>query len=103
MSETNNDQSTWLYLKEYPSEEGPNQIYQLIQRVEALEQEIIPKLKDMDNKLEKLIQSHKSLIAYFAVNNSARDLNYKIRSYSSKGSMMPPTGFVPERSNKVEI
>ena len=106
--------NTWFFMPEYPKEDEKSestldtlhdqitqqnsQIEILSKRVENLEQYIIPKMDDMDNKLEKLIQSHKSLIAYFGSvsGRDTRELNYKIRSYASKNKL-PPTSFVPER------
>ncbi len=122
MPENTESTASWFFMRDYPSSEPPENTEQvettvtgdmpkqltaqeefvkLNQRVEELEQQIIPKLEDMDHKLEKLIQSHRSLIDYFSAVNErdVRDLNYKIRGYSSKGKQLRPVNFVPERSN----
>jgi len=57
------------------------------------------RMERIETKLDKLINSHKSLISYFSAmnDNNVRDLNYKIRGYSSKTNQIPPVKFVPER------
>lgn len=106
---------SWFFMKEYPNPKADNeestidlllkqvseqssQIASLTNRIENLESHIYPQMANIDHKLEKLIQSHKSLIAYFGSINGrdVRDLNYKIRSYASK-NRLPPISFVPER------
>ena len=114
MTENNNQTKTpWFFLREYPNVEhnAEHNVEHNAEHVETtseLPQEvpieqriekIASQLEDMNNKLEKLIQSHKSFIAYFsAINDTdARDLNYKIRSYSNKTNQLPPVNFVPDR------
>ncbi len=115
----------WFFMKEYPSEATPSEaassepnpsdtkrieikpsstetqetINELHKRVEELENKMLPKLEEMDRKLDKLIQSNKSLIAYFSAvsNRDARDLNYRIRGFSSKSKHLSPVSFVPDR------
>ena len=124
MSDDNDKKSTpsWFFMREYPDSEPTQnteqvatttagdmprkltmqeEIVKLNQRVEELEQKLVPKLEDIDTKLEKLIQSNRSLIDYFSAVNErdVRDLNYKIRGYSSKGKHLRPINFVPERLN----
>jgi hypothetical protein len=124
MSDDNDKKSTpsWFFMREYPNPDSTAsvedtvqvdkvstmlehltmqeaQICKLTQHVEDLEQKVIPTLGDMNAKLEKLIQSHRSLIDYFSAVNErdVRDLNYKIRGYSSKSKHLRPINFVPER------
>ena len=75
----------------------------------STEPELLEKLKIMevnlarlDAKMDKIIESNKSLIAYFSTmsDHDIRDLNYKIRSYSAKTKQLPPVAFVPERMKK---
>lgn len=93
MSE-NNTEKPWFFMREYPN---PNEEPTTESDVAEPEARLYQKLQELDDKLDKVIQSQKSLIAYFTAINDrdARDLNYKLRSYSSK--KIAPVGFVPER------
>jgi vacuolar-type H+-ATPase subunit I/STV1 len=71
-----------------------NKLDKTNEKLEKLE-EVININKNIDIKIDKLIGSTKSLIAYFNTLDM-RELNYNIRSYSVKHTL--PTNFVPERS-----
>lgn len=127
MSESNQSttKASWFFMRDYKpdpkpeeddqeneSKEDISEMQELLSRLQLqdkalnelgckvydLEQRIIPKLEDLDNKLDKLIQSNKSLIAYFSAisDRDARNLNYRIRTYASKNNHLPPASFVPE-------
>lgn len=60
------------------------------------------RLDEIEAKLDRLIQSNKSLISYFSAINTihndydVRDRNLKIRGYAKKSGHIPPSNFVPE-------
>jgi hypothetical protein len=119
---------TWYLMNDYPINKEENEInnfklimneekerndkiekkldilYEIIIKIDnqqnILNNFIINEIKQVNNKLEKIIESNKSLIAYFnAINQrDIRELNYKIRGYSSKN--FPAINFVKEKSNK---
>lgn len=86
--------SGWSLLSNYPTD-----VNTIEKRLQDLENQVMPKLAELDNKLNKLIESHKSFIAYFSALNDrdVRDVNLRIRGFN--GGKFPPMGFVPERSN----
>jgi predicted nucleic acid-binding Zn-ribbon protein len=92
---------SWFVNDYAPEQKTDPEEQSLNQRVQVLE-ESINKLNDrletIHKKLDRLIESNKSLIAYFSSvsDRDIRDLNFKIRGYSSKH--MAPIGFVPEKS-----
>jgi len=112
MSESNNQSTgkSWFFLGDYQPTVPPNSSaevnLQTLMDCLTLQQKELCKLykrvEDLDYKLEKLIESNKSLIAYFSAMNDrdARDLNYRIRGFSSKNHL-PPSKFVPDRRNKL--
>ena len=97
------DDLSWFFMKEYLPQQYSTKEPTLMACL-TVQKEICKlhkRLEDLDNKLEKLIESNKSLIAYFSAMNErdARDLNYRIRGFSSN-KHLPPTSFVPTRRNK---
>nr|QBK87134.1 MAG: hypothetical protein LCMAC201_00360 [Marseillevirus LCMAC201] len=98
------DKSSWFFMQEYPVQPDSTKEPTLMECLTVQQKEICKLhklLEDLDVKLEKLIESNKSLIAYFGAMNErdARDLNYRIRGFSSN-KHLPPTSFVPARRNK---
>lgn len=89
--------STWFFMNDYKpiqceSEEAPDRLDAIQKQLDSIDK----KLDELNNKINKVMQSNKSLIAYYEATN-ARDLNYKIRSYSSKSNPQPPVNFIPDR------
>ena len=98
--------SGWFFMGDYKPGTGAEKTHdKLSMDFEGLKDRL-DKLEDtmnnIDNKMDRLIESTKNLISYFSAVNDrdARDLNYKIRGYSSKTKHFAPIGFVPERVNK---
>lgn len=60
------------------------------------------RLDEIEAKIDRLIQSNKSLISYYSAINTihndygVRDRNLKIRGYAKKSGNVPPSNFVPE-------
>lgn len=91
----------WFFVKDYqptPTEinkalaDMHNTLETNTRKVESNE----TRLMSIESKLDKLIESHKSMINYFHAmeNNDARQLNYKIRAFASGSA--PPIPFKPE-------
>lgn len=72
-----------------------NELQKLNVRIEELHFTI----NKVNEKLDKLIQSNKSLIQYFSSINErdVRDLNYKIRMHAIPNNRLFPASFVPEK------
>ena len=97
----------WIVVKNYPDENNQTSFLDLsinkqTEKLEKLEknyEELSEKVEDINKKLDKLIQSNKSLLEYFSSvrERDIRDLNYVIRGYRSKN--MSPIHFVPDRSH----
>ena len=82
-------EKNWFFMRDYsPEEENTENV------VDKKLDELVSRMEKLETKLDKLIESNKSMIAYFSARDT-RDLNYNIRGY--KKGAIPPIGFVPER------
>lgn len=106
---SNSSKNSWLFFDYNPEkgstdkvDEMETKINEIHSKLEHLENSVIPKITELDKKLDRLINSNKSLIAYFSAINDrdVRELNYRIRGFSSKKKQIPPVNFVPERSGQ---
>ena len=86
MDKTNN-RDEWKIINDYSESNPQDKIDELSKQIIRLEQ-----------KIDRLTQSQKSLLDYFSSTNKRdyRELNYNIRSY--KANNRHPTSFVPSKT-----
>lgn len=87
-----------FFMSEYPSP-AEEKIKNLESQVDYLENNVIARIDNLEKKIDKIIESNKSLISYFTELSirDSRELNYRIRGFP-KGKM-PPVGFVADKTH----